>query len=576
VKMHLKCKFPLKQILCALGLILVISSFQPLSAQSSPIADRLPPGTIFYAQWRGKAFLVDADKQNHLLQLLEDPEFTPLLQLAAKNLQQNGAKQSAGVKTPELADIVSLLDNAAVVGVIANPTPAEKPASGAASSPVAVFFVYDATGKKELIQKLRATARSNEATPVSTYNFGDTAVESRTTGKDTSYTAQAANYFLYTNQKFLIEDLITRFRSGASSTSVAQLPEYQSIRKSFDSGAAIEYFFHMPDLAVFIPPDQRDQTGARVLRGLQLDKIHVVAGSLSFSGAATRFQGEILGDTSTGSLFDVAGPSKATFSTLSLTGKNSHFSVSRLDLVALYTWIRAAIVASTPPEKAANVTAMETMAQGFLGMSISDALGIFTGEIASSSSFTDDGTEQQMFAATIQKPADLLRIVRLVGATKIVADNSAGDTTFLDFAFSYKDPATGQQQKKFYYVAVTSQMLVAAPQKDMLRDAIERLKSTAPATGGIFANPEYLELRARLPEKLSGLSGSDLAQIPWDKILANFMNQIEAGMKSQGQAPADLSWLKSIKPGVASRHLHMSVGGWWKDTDGIHFDSYVQ
>lgn len=158
----------------------------------------------------------------------------------------------------------------------------------------------------------------------------------------------------------------------------------------------------------------------------------------------------------------------------------------------------------------------------------------------------------------------------------IAAEDSSGDTTFLDFAYPYKNPLTGLQQKKFYYVAVTPQMLLAAPRKAMLRDAIARLKSPGPATGGIFANTEYLELRAHLPEKLSGLSASDLAQMPWDKMFANFTSQLEAGMKSQGQATTNLDWLKSIKPEVASRHLHMSVAGWWKDSNGIHFDSYVE
>lgn len=573
---HLKCKFSLRHILSALGLIFIILPFHPLCAQTSPIADRLPPDTIFYAQWRGKAFIADADKQNHLLQLLEDPEFTPLLQLAAKNVQQSGAKQPAAAKAPEFGDIVSLLDNTAVFGVVASPVRPEKSAPGGASSPVSVFFVYDATGKKELIQNFLATNRSKETPSASTYDFGGATVEAQTTGKDTSYTALAADYFLFANRKSVIEDLITRFRSGTATTSIAQLADYQSIQKNFDSSAAIEYFFHMPDLNALIPPDQKDQSTARIMRGLHLDKIHAAAGSISFSGTATRFQGNILGDTSPGSLFDVAGPSSATFLTQALVGKNPDFSISRMSLVPLYKLIRTAIVGNMPPQQAANITAMEAMAQGFLGMPIADALGLFTGEIASSTSYADDGTELQMFAATIQRPADLLRVVRAVGATMIVADDSSGDTTFLDFAYPYKDPLTGKQQKKFYYVAVTPQMLLAAPRKVMLRDAIGRLKSATPVTGGIFANPEYLDLRAHLPDKLSGLSGSDLAHIPWDKMFANFKSQLEAGMKSQGQATTNLDWLNLIKPEVASRHLHMSVGGWWKDSNGIHFDSYVQ
>ncbi len=572
---HVKCKLSLRHILCALAFIFLVLPLH-LSAQTSPLADRLPPDTIFYVQWHGKAFLADADKQNHLLQLLEDPDFTPLWQLAAKNFQQNGAKQSAGAKPPEFGDILSLLDGAGVFGVVANPARQGKPVSDGTSSPFGVFLVYDSRGKRELIQKLQASSRGKEASPVSSYDFGGMKVEFQTTGKDTSYTALAADYFLFANQKSVIEDLIARFRSGTPSTSIAQLPEYQSIRKNFDSTAAIEYFFHMPDLNALVPPDQKNLQSVRVMQGLHLDKIHAAAGSISFSGPATRFRGEVLGDTSPGSLFDVAGPSSATFLTQSIAGNNPNFNLSRMNFVSLYKLIRNAVVGNVPPQQAANIKAAEAMAQNFLGMPITDALDLFTGEIASTASFADDGTELRMYAATIQKPSEVLRVVRAVGATMMVAEDSSGDTTFLDLAFPYKDPSTSQQRKKFYYVAVTPQMLLAAPRKAMLREAIERLKSPGPPTGGMFENAEYLQLRAHLPEKLSGLSGSDLAHVPWDKMFATFTSQFEAAMKSQGQTPTDQSWLKLIKPDVVSRHLHMSVSGWWKDSNGIHFDSYVE
>jgi hypothetical protein len=571
-------KFSIWQIRCALAFIFLVLLQLPLYAQSSPIAERLPPGTIFYVEWRGKAFLADADKQNHLLQLLEDPDFAPLRQLAMKNLQQSVEKQPAGAKPVTLDDIVSLLDNPSAFGVVANPVPSQASATGEASSPVSVFLVYDATGKRELIQKLKSSSRNKDASAVSTYHFGDTPVEIQTTGKDTSYTAFAADYFLFADQKSVIEDLIVRFRSHFPPTSVAQLPEYQSVRKNFDPNAAIEYFAHVPDLNALIPQAQKEKPGFRVLQGLHLDRIHALAGSISFAGAATHFQGEIIGDTSPGSLFDLAGPSSSTFATQPLAGQNLHLSVSRVNLAALYKVIRGAIIGGMPKEQVATFTAGETAAEAYLGMPIADALGLFTGEFASTSSFADDGTELSLYALTIRKPEEVLRVVRAVGATKLVAEDSSGDTTFLDFAFSYNDPGTGHLRKKFYYVAVTPQMLLIAPRKAMLRDAIQRLNSSsaAPASGGIFENPDYLQLRARLPEKLSGLSGSELSQIPWEKVFANFMTQIEAGMKSQGQASTNLDWLKLVKPEVASRHLHMAVGGWWKDANGIHFDSYVQ
>src|SRR5690242_16400010 len=152
-------------------------------------------------------------------------------------------------------------------------------------------------------------------------------------------------------------------------------------------------------------------------------------------------------------------------------------------------------------------------------MPVSDALGLMSGEIASFSTYSDDGTAQQLFAATIQQPQAVLRILRAVVGSMIVAEDSSGSITFLDIAYPYKDPKTGTQRRKFYYLAVTPQMLVGAPRKAMVRETVQRLRSPqdARAAAGLLANPDFSRMRPLLPEKLSGLSGSDLAQIPWDR-----------------------------------------------------------
>jgi hypothetical protein len=81
-------------------------------------------------------------------------------------------------------------------------------------------------------------------------------------------------------------------------------------------------------------------------------------------------------------------------------------------------------------------------------------------------------------------------------------------------------------------------------------------------------------MRSLLPEKLSGLSGSDLTQIPWDKLLSQLEDQLAQGAKQKnGQQLPDLS---GIKPDVISRHLHIALSGWWKDSGGVYFDSYLQ
>jgi hypothetical protein len=250
--------------------------------------------------------------------------------------------------------------------------------------------------------------------------------------------------------------------------------------------------------------------------------------------------------------------------------------VSRFNLAALYALIHGALLGTVTPQQATNVAVMESVGQSYLGMPVGDALGLMTGEIASVSTYSGDGTAQQLFAATIQQPEAVLRIMRAVAGSMIVAEDSSGTATFLDIAYPYKDPKTGTQRRKFYYLAVTPKMLLGAPRKAMLRETVQRFASDrgAPARAGLLADPDFSRVRSLLPEKLSGLSGSDLTQIPWDKLMSQLEDQIAQGNKQKNgpQAP-DLGWLK---PDLISRHLHIALSGWWKDSGGVYFDSYLQ
>jgi hypothetical protein len=567
-------------ILAALLVSLFLGA--PLLAQSSSLAERLSPNTIFYVQWRGAAFVADAEKKNHLLQLIEDPQLAPAWLVLANKLQTSMAKPGASVPAPGLFDLISLTSNSAVFGMTENPDSSKTPVAKGAPSRVGVFLVYDAKGKADLILKLKAMqkASSKAAPSVTNYDFEGTSVEVQTTGESAAYTAQTGGFFIFASEKGIINDLVTRFHGDTKpATSVTGLPEYKEVQKYIGSDAAIEYFARVPDFKEWIPADSKNQAVIKMVDNLHLDRIHAMGGGWSVSGEAARFHGAVIGDTSPGSLFDFVGESKPIFVTQPLVGANPSFSFTRLDWAAPYQLIIKATEGNLTPQQAAGLGAAEGMAKGYLGMSIADALSLFSGEFASTYSFDDDGTTQQMFALTIQKPNDVLRMLRAVVGTMIVAEDSSGDATFLDLAYPYKDPANGTQRKKFFYLGVTPHMIVAAQRKKLVKDAITRLSSstsTAAATG-IFANSEYLQMRSALPEKLSGLSGSDLRQIPWDKILASYFSQVEeASKQAKDTTPPDLSWLKLIKPEVISRHVHTSIGGWWKDSNGIYFDSYLQ
>ena len=143
-----------------------------------------------------------------------------------------------------------------------------------------------------------------------------------------------------------------------------------------------------------------------------------------------------------------------------------------------------------------------------------------------------------------------------------------------------QDPETGQQRRTLYYVAVTPQFIIMGPRKAMVRDAVARISGKTSggtsSANSVVTDPEFVRLRSLLPEKLSGIGGSDLTGIPWDKIIARFIEQMESAKQSNQNNPPSAELLRLIKPGLVNRHLKASANGWWKDSGGIYFDYYLQ
>jgi hypothetical protein len=555
-----------------------LASSSLLRAQT-PLVERLSPGTVFCVAWRGTASLSGADQKNHVLQLLHDPALAPAWVALAAAFQQRNQKAEGPAAVLGLPDITSLLENPLVLGFDSVSDGTRSPGPNGRPSRFGFFIVYDATGKTSFIDKWKAAAQSSDKThsQVTTYDFGGTSVEVRTAGASVTYSAQASRYFVLSDQKQIVESLITRFCStDGTAASLGQLIAYRDLQKFIGSDAALEWYARIPDPDQWSIPPSGGKSAAQFAKSIHFEKVHAAGGGVSFAGEAMHVRGAVLGDTSPGSVFDLAGPSTTAFQTEAVVNGSSTFSMSRLNLGALYALTRGAVLGTLNSQQTANVTAIEAVGQSYLGMPIGDALGLMKGEIASFSTYSDEGSAQQLFAATVQQPEAVLRILRAVAGSMIVAEDSSGTATFLDIAYPYKDPKTGTQRRKFYYLAVTPQMLVGAPRKAMLRETIQRLGSSRDASpaAGLLADPDFSRMRSLLPGKLSGLSGSDLTKIPWEQLFSRLEDQVAQGAKQKnGQRPPDLSWLK---PDTISHHLHIALSGWWKDPGGVYFDSYLQ
>ena len=531
--------------------------------------------------------VTSAEKTNHVVQLFEDPQFAHAREALLKSMRENVAKNGPATSDQEQAEVLSLLDNPAVVGVVLNPKSDKKPESDKNTStdatppPVTGFFVvYDAHGKTAIVEKLRAAnkATGKEVPTVMSYDFQGTKIEARATGTDVSYTALTPKYYFLADQKSVIEDLLVRFGGAEKhADSVTQLPEYESIRPFVGADSALDFFARFPSLTKILTPAQLEKPATKFAVNLRLDRISVFGGSVSFAGEATRFHGAMLGDATAGGVFDFAGTSGTSFVTEPPVSAGPIFSISRFDFVAIYHMLRAAAEPMLTSQQAAAVEMYEKMAQGFLGMPITDALQLFTGEVASATSFADDGSELSTYAISIQKPQDVLRILRAGAGSFIVGEDTSGTTTYLDLVYPNTDPKTGAKKREFYYVAVTPTMLFAAPRKALIRQAMERLntKPDAAPASGILSTGALAHERSLLPEKLTGLSAADIAKIPWDKVMAHLAEEM-AKAKDSTTPPPSTDWLQVVKPEVITRHIHTGISGWWKDSHGIYFDSYIQ
>ena len=562
-----------------------------LRAQTSDIVAKLPASTVSYVEWRGSGALAATSQENHVIQLMEDPAMAPVWIGIAANFQKRQQESKAPAPPLSMPEVVSLLQNPAVFGIIELPRPRDVSPGGKAAPRIAAFMVYDATGKTDLIAKWRAATETRGQNPltITHYDFDGTSVEVRSGKTGEGYSALAGKYLVASDRKRIVEQLITRFSSAsAPANSITQRPEYAEVQTFVGPGGALEFFGRMPDVGELIPPNAKNQNGEKFIQNIHLDKVHAAGGSVSFAGPAMRVRAAILGNTQPPGPFDIAGASSETFETQSVAGGAPEFSVSRINLAAVYRLVYGALVPNLPPQQAASVSAMEGLAQGYLGMSIPDALDLFTGEMASTTSFEADGTQEQVFAASIQKPDALLRVLRVLLNSMTLAEEMNGNVTTLDIAVPYRDPATGLRRRKMYYVAVTPQLLVVAPRKALLREALHQPSpggtAGAAAPKSAFVDPQFAELRARMPEKLSGLGYAEVAEVPWSPVFAKFASNAEQSAQAARRAagasktvhPPDFSWLGLVDPNVIPRHLHTVVSGWWKDSSGVYFDSYVQ
>ena len=573
-------------LLRRLGLVALLCVFlpAPASAQSSPFANRLPAKTWLYVEWHGTGYLGPAKRTNSLLRLWADPAFAPLRDLLTGQLYE-GARSNpklANLSGEDITELFSIFENPLAAGLIESELSAVNGSSSSNPSqpwkPKGYFLVFDATGKVERLQKLYARLKAERAStePITSFAVGPTTVDKVVDPDKTYYQAQVGNYFLRSDEIEMLKELIPRFRSEeAPASSLAQTAEYQQARKQVPSGALLEFFVRVPDLSKMKFPPNSKFDAAAFSKALRLEQIRLACGSLSLAADGTRLHSAVLGDTSKGGLFDILGESGPTFSTLPLAPAGASYNVTRLNLTALYQLVRQAVIAASPGGQA-EFEKYETAAEVGLGMKPAEMLQLFGGEFAMIKSNPEDPADF-LFATTVQDQQKVVGLLDRILGNSIATEDRDGETNYIELSTPYTDPQTGTRRRRFYSVAVTRNVALAAPHKPETRGAVAALArqpAAAPA-GRLASDADFLHARTALPENLTGMSYTDLTRIHWDKIYSDFIHGKNGAEGNKEQKKVETA-LQGFDPKVLSRYLRVLITGTWKDSSGAYFDLLLQ
>jgi hypothetical protein len=570
------------------------------TAQSPVDPGQLPGRTSFYLLWRGTP-TGDVRAKNSVYALWDDPDFAPARSAFFAALLSQSQKQKdkpPALSPDEAKEYATLLDNPYVVGYLRRPAAPPPPAARSATAPKpkpawdGMFFVYDRTGKEELLSKAVVRLRSSETdipklTPVTVAGVPALKVERK---DSTTYWAEFGKYAVSAQEQSVFEEILNLLNGKPAASNLSQSAAFVEA-KPLLSGGLVEFFLNVSNLKELAMDSSGDSMAQfkPFLAALKLDSLHCIAGHLSLEGSRTRIQAAILGDTAPGSLFDLFAEGQNNPASLALVSSETlYYSESQLDLLGLYKFLRNAIMqGSTNPSQ--QVDLLETAANTRLGMPLADALGVTSGEFASIQTSPSFDKNQQIYYLGIRNKESALKLTRSLMGDRISSERNEGNATFLKISLQGGQSRSGVAQWNFYYLAMTPTALLGASQADVLHKYLEVSSSGADPT----PPKGFQAARAQFPEKLNGLTYVDLQKFDWTALKAKWIAEAEKSAqaaKSTDAAKTDAakadasktppqsvpSWLNLISPDVIPRHLHTVAGASWKDAKGVHFDEWIE
>jgi hypothetical protein len=580
------------RIVLPIATLLLICGNDAAWAQAPLEPAQMSPRTAFYLIWRGVPG-AQARKANSLLALWDDPDFAPVRSAIAAGMLNSSAGKSEQRKLTreELQEFAGLLENSFTLGYMSEPV-RRTLSNGAVASDTrnprwnGMFFVYDRTGKEELLSKAILRLRKEEtATPqLSQITVGDVQVLKAEGKNGVSYWAEHGKYAVSAGERFVMEDILGRLDGKVSSgASLAQSAAYQEAQGNLGSGL-LEFFLRIADLEKFAADSQAGTLQVQpLLDAARLDAVHSVSGHVTFEGAKTHVQAAILGDTARGTPFDIWSAGQRSPASLSFVPADAvAYTSTQLNLQGIYDTVKRVARAAFPQAQQGNTDILDALAQQKLGMPVPDALGAFTGDFGSMQTSPSMESGKQVYFFGIRKKPETLQLMRSVFSDQLSSERNEGDVTFLKLSLGGKQGSTGTAQWNFFNLAVTSDMVLGSSRIETLREALSNHAHTSTPTG-LAAVPQFQAGRAQFPENLSGLSYFDFQKVDWQALKDRWIEEekknpvTKSVSTSKDAVPSTAAdWLAQINPQVVPRHLHYSSSVSWKDSKGIHWDQWVE
>jgi hypothetical protein len=572
---HLVLLAFLALLLCSTGAV----------AQSAIDPGNLPGNTLLYVIWHGYPS-AEVRKNNSVLALWDDPQFASARAAFLDSMLNPapGQKSNNTLSREDFEKAVGLLDNPFLVGYIR-----KSESQAAARAPTATakttipapdwsggFFLYDRSGKEQLLSKMVTQLRSGEKdipklTELTVAGVPSLKVERKS---GITYWAEFGKYAVSANELSVFEQILN-FANGKPGRSLLFSSAAYQEAKPLLSGGVLEFFVAVPtaeQIAVNSPASSSAQIRL-LLSSLKIDSLHSVAGRVSLEGTRSRLSGAILGDTAPGGLFDIWADGQTQPPSMGyLTPETIYYGETQINLLGIYKTLKAAF---TQPGSSPGT--LEKMAETRLGMPLADALGLVTGEIAyvQSSPILDE--KEKVYLLGIRDKPNALKLTRTLMGDQISSERTEGDTTYLKISLHGGQSSAGVAQWNFYDLAMTPNTLFGSYQSAGLHKYV----SMTPASPDPTQFKNLLAARAQFPEKLNGFSYFDFQKVDWPGLRAKWVADAKKAAQTAkttdaaNQSMKLSDWLNQVDPEVFPRHLHCMTGASWKDAKGVHFDEWL-